>query len=192
LKSDEIGDLRLVLPKTASGEAKLLIQLVAPDGAVIADTATILNMTADPKANMGGSNIKTELAEAQVLDERAQGLGVTGAEESLANLTAATAPAGNAVPLPSRRPALTANDVHGNWIKPLSFINLRKGPSPSAQVISVVPKGAKLRVLGRKNRWVQVTHPGNSERGWIYVGHVATVTKSRRDSRRAAGEGGAR
>jgi len=176
LKSDEIGDLRLVLPKTASGEAKLLIQLVAPDGAVIADTAMILKMTADPKANVGGSNIKTELAEAQVLDQRAQRLGVTGAGESLARLTAAMAPAGDSVPLPSRRPASTANDdVRGNWIKPLSFTNLREGPSPSAQVVSVVPKGTKLRVLGRKNRWVQVTFPRNSERGWIYTGNVATV-----------------
>jgi Bacterial SH3 domain len=176
LKPDEIGDLRLVLPKTASGEAKLLIQLVAPDGAVIADTATILKMMADPEANIGGSNINTELAEAQVLDERTQGLGVTGAEESLANLAAAMAPAGDSVPLPSRRPAPTENDnVHRNWIKPLSFINLREGPSPSAQVISVVPKGAKLRVLVRKNRWVQVSYDGNSERGWIYTGNVATV-----------------
>ena len=165
LKSDEIGDLRLVLPKTASGEAKLLIQLVAPDGAVIADTAMILKMTADPRANVGGSNIKTELAEAHVLDQRTQRLGVMGA-----------APAGDSVPLPSRRPASTANnDVRGNWIKPLSFTNLREGPSPSAHVVSVVPKGTKLRVLGRKNRCVQVTFPRTSERGWIYAGNVATV-----------------
>ena len=49
LKSDEIGDLHLVLPNTASGEAKLIIQLVAPDGGIIADTETVLKMTADPK-----------------------------------------------------------------------------------------------------------------------------------------------
>jgi Bacterial SH3 domain len=166
LKPDEIGDLHLVLPNTASGEANLIIQLVAPDGAIITDTATVLKMTADPKA----------LAKAQVLDERAQALGATGAEESQANLDAATVASGDPLPLPPRRPAPTANDdVHANSIKPLAFVNLRNGPSPSARVISVVAKGAKLRVIGRKSRWVHVTNPATSERGWIYAGHVATV-----------------
>ena len=174
LKTDEIGDLHLVLPHTASGEAKLIIQLVAPDGAIIADTATLLKTTADPKANIGASNIKTELAEAQVLDERAQQPGATGLEESLATPAARTAPAGDPVPLPSRRPTPTANHhVGANWIKPSAFVNLREGPSPSARVISVVAKGAKLRVMARKNRWVQVTNPATSEKGWIYTGNVA-------------------
>ena len=43
LKTDEIGDLQLVLPHTASGVAKLIFQLVAPDGAIIADAATVIN-----------------------------------------------------------------------------------------------------------------------------------------------------
>jgi Bacterial SH3 domain len=74
------------------------------------------------------------------------------------------------VPLPSRRPAPTANVDNGaNWIKPLAFVNLRERPSPSARVISVIPKGAKLRAIGRKDRWVQVTHSATSERGWIYA-----------------------
>ena len=37
LKPDEIGDLQLALPVNGSSEAKLIIQLVAPDGAIIAD-----------------------------------------------------------------------------------------------------------------------------------------------------------
>jgi hypothetical protein len=36
------GDLHLVLPAAAIGEAKLIIQLVAPDDGIIADTVTIL------------------------------------------------------------------------------------------------------------------------------------------------------
>ncbi len=187
LKSDEIGDLHLVLPNTASGEAKLMIQLVAPDGDIIADTAMVLKMTADPKANIGEYGLKTELAEAQVWDERAQALGATGVEERLVNLNAAAAMSGDPVPLPPRRPAQTANnDVHANWIEPLAFVNLREGPSSSAAVISVVAKDAKLSVIGRKRGWVQVTNPATSESGWIYSGNVATVTKSQRDSRRAA------
>jgi len=176
LKPDEIGDLHLVLRNTASGEAKLIIQLVAPDGDIIADTETVLKMTADPKANIDAFAIKNELAETQVWDERSQEPGAMGVEQRLANPEAAKATSGDPVPLPTRRPAQTANDgVDSNWIKPLAFVNLREGPSPSAPVISVVAKGAKLRVIGRKHRWVQVTHPATSESGWIYGGNAATV-----------------
>lgn len=173
LKPDEIGDLQLVLPNTASGMTKLVIQLVALDGAIIADARTVLSITADPKANIGASNIKPELTEAQV--PPAQRPEAPAVAESLANLAAATTPAADPVPLPTRRPTPTANHNDGaSWIRPSTFVNLREGPSPSTRVISVVAKGAKLRVIGRKKRWVQVTNPATSERGWIYTGKVAT------------------
>jgi hypothetical protein len=169
LKTDEIGDLHLILPHTASGETKLIIQLVAPDGAIIEDTATVLNVTGDPSATLAAP-------EAKVLDERHQALGATAGEKSVANLDAATAPSGNPVPLPTRRPTLRAKeDVVSNWIKPSAFVNLREAPSPSAPIITVVAKGAKLRVIRRKNRWVQVTHSATSKSGWIYTGNVANV-----------------
>ena len=56
VKTDEIGDLQIVLPNTASGVAKLIIQLVAPDGAIIAETATALNIMPNPKANTSASS----------------------------------------------------------------------------------------------------------------------------------------
>jgi hypothetical protein len=176
VKADEIGDLDLVLPGNASGEAKLMIQLVAPEGAIIADTAMVLKITADVTANVGASNIKTEPESAQVWNEPAQEPEGTGIEERLANLDAAIAPPGDPVPLPTRRAAQTANDDDGaNWIKPLAFVNLRQKPTRSAPAIGVVEKGAKLRVVGRKNRWVQVTNPATSEMGWIYAGNVTSV-----------------
>ena len=176
LKTDEIGDLHLILPHTASGETKLIIQLVAPDGAIIADTATVLNVTGDPSATIAANGNKTEPPEAKILDERHQALGATAGEKSVANLDAATAPSGNPVPLPTRRPTLRAKeDVVSNWIKPSAFVNLREAPSPSAPIITVVAKGAKLRVIRRKNRWVQVTHSATSKSGWIYTGNVANV-----------------
>ena len=52
LKPDEIGDLHLVLPSNASGEAKLIIQLVATDGAILADAATILKTPSNSAANI--------------------------------------------------------------------------------------------------------------------------------------------
>jgi hypothetical protein len=51
LRSDEIGDLRLVLPNTASGEAKIRIDLIAPDGEVMANAETLLKVTAEPDAS---------------------------------------------------------------------------------------------------------------------------------------------
>jgi hypothetical protein len=175
LKPDEIGDLHLALFGNGSGEAKLIIQLVGPDGAIITETTTVLKMTAYATAHVGASNIKTELAEPQVGAAQAEGLGATGGEESLANLDAATTMSAHPVPLPSRRPAPTANDDRGNWIKPLAFVNLRQRPTRSAPAISVVAKGTKLRVMGRKNRWLQVTNPATSESGWIYAANIATV-----------------
>ena len=49
VRPDEIGDLRLLLPKAASGHANLRIALVAADGTLIASAATQLNVAADPK-----------------------------------------------------------------------------------------------------------------------------------------------
>ena len=46
LRPDEIDDLRLLLPKAASGRPNLRIALVAADGAIIASAATQLNVTA--------------------------------------------------------------------------------------------------------------------------------------------------
>ena len=165
LKTDEIGDLHLNLPSNASGNSKLTIKLVGPDGAIVTDTGLVLKIN---------STARNELAEAEVSDERVKGLGTAGKEERFANLDVSTPP-GDPVPLPSRRPVrTTSNDVDANWIRPLAFVNLREGPSPSARVVIVVAKGAKLRVIGRKGRWVQVTHSSTSKSGWIYAGNVAT------------------
>jgi Bacterial SH3 domain len=171
LKPDEIGDLHLVLPSNASGEAKLIIQLVATDGAIIADAATLLKMPTNSAANIPTSTIEIEPAQAQVSEQRTQGLEDRGAEETRANLDAAMATP-DQVPLPIRRPAQTSND-DANWIT-LTSVNLRERPTRSARAIGVVAKDAKLRVIARKNRWVQVTNLATSEKGWIYARHVAT------------------
>jgi hypothetical protein len=173
LKPDEIGDLHLVLPSNASGETKLIIQLVATDGAIIADATTILKMPSNSAANIPGSNIENELAEAQVSDERTQVFEERGAEETLANLDAATAASGDPVPLPLRRPAQTSND-DANWTT-LTSVNLRERPTRSSPAIGVVAKGAKLHLIARKRSWVQVTDLTTSEKGWIYARHVATA-----------------
>jgi hypothetical protein len=168
LKLDEIGDLHLALTGNESSEANVIIQLVAPDGAIIADATTVLKVTTD-------SNIKAELAQPQVRDVQAEGLGAIGGEDKVANVNVATTAPVHSVPLPSRRPVPTANDDSADWIKALAFINLRQRPTRSAPAISVVAKGAKLRVMGRKKGWLQVSNPATSERGWIYAANIAAV-----------------
>ena len=78
-------------------------------------------------------------------------------------------------PLPTRRPSPSTNDdSQANWIRPSAYVNLRQSPSSSAPVVSVIAKGAKLRVIGRKRGWVQVTNPATSQGGWIYSGNTDT------------------
>src|SRR5262249_43282113 len=66
----------------------------------------------------------------------------------------------------------TAPNVGTNEVKTSVFVNLRQAPSPSAKVIRVVAKGTKLPVVAHKGRWVQVTDPANSAKGWIYTGNA--------------------
>jgi Bacterial SH3 domain len=175
LRPDEIGDLHLVLPPFAVGESKLTIQLVAPGDHIVADATTMLRLIADQEpADAGGRGTETEPAAPQVSDTRAQELEAAPEEETGAIAAASVTP--EIVPLPTRRPEPPgSDDADANWIKPSAYVNLRQAPSSSSPVVSVVAKGAKLRVLGRKRGWVQVSNPATSHSGWIYAGNVDTV-----------------
>ena len=52
LRPDEIGDLRLTLPPTASGTSDVRVELVAADGSVLASAKTRLDIAPDPKAEL--------------------------------------------------------------------------------------------------------------------------------------------
>jgi hypothetical protein len=52
LRPDEIGDLRLRLPKTASGSSDLRVELMAADGTILASATTKLDIAADPRASL--------------------------------------------------------------------------------------------------------------------------------------------
>ena len=176
LKPDEIGDLHLILPGNASGESRLIIQLVAIDGAILADAVMILKVpTNSAAANIPASNIEIEPTQVQAADQRTQGPKDRGTEGTLANLDAAATT--DKAPLPIRRPTQTSND-DANWIT-LTSVNLRERPTRSARAIGVVAKDAKLRVIARKKRWVQVTNLATSEKGWIYARHVANDANMR-------------
>jgi Bacterial SH3 domain len=50
LRPDEIGDLRLRLPKTASGSSDMRVELMAADGTILASATTRLDIADDPRA----------------------------------------------------------------------------------------------------------------------------------------------
>ena len=171
MEPGEIDDLHLVLPRTAGGEAKLTIELLAPDGNILADTATVLKVNSGPEDNIPVHRVKTQPIQGQVWDQP----DALDLEARPANPDATTSTP-DVVPIPTRRPArATSGNVDANWITPSAFVNLRKGPTASAAVVGVVAKGVKLRVKGRKRGWVEVTDPTTSQEGWVYGGHVETV-----------------
>jgi hypothetical protein len=190
LRSDQIGDLRLILPDDASGEAKLTIKLIAPDDSVIADAETVLEVTqaaSAPVAHEDGGEAALAVAEADA-----------GGEAKQASIEAAMAPSAGAAIAPaaaSVKPPSDNNDQTGsiptetgaaNWVQPSAYVNLRDAASSSSRIIGVVAKGVKVEVTDRKRGWLQVTNPATSEKGWIYSGYIEGAPKTSLRTRRAA------
>jgi uncharacterized protein YgiM (DUF1202 family) len=109
-------------------------------------------------------------------------LGATGVEEVF------TTPEETAPPPEHLMRSPDAADDDKNWFTAPQFVNLRKGPTSSSAVISIVAKGARLEVLGRKRGWVQVANPETSEKGWIYAGSKAR-RKAKQDNEETADGG---
>jgi hypothetical protein len=181
LERDEIGDLQLVVPNSASGQAKLTIQLIAPDATLVADTESLLQVATAPQGSLPRNGEDTDDAPLVpgLAHESPEGRPDPGLREAKPS-AAATEPEKEpvqseprTVQSQHRAPAKrTAANVGTNEVKTSVFVNLRQAPSPSAKVIRVVAKGAKLRVVARKGRWAQVTDPANSAKGWIYTGNA--------------------
>jgi Bacterial SH3 domain len=192
LKVDEIGDLHLALAGNFAGETTVRVQLVAPDGEVLAGAETALKVAANPAAASPAQAVEVvaDVADAPPSDPKAVSpqLAAPGVAppDDAAPSAAKPADAATAVanvspeessPKSSATPATvgtpnTADKDDGTWIRPSEYVNLRDGPSSSSTVIGVVPEGTKLKVLGRKRRWVQVTNPDTAATGWIYGRYV--------------------
>jgi Bacterial SH3 domain len=164
LRPDAIGDLRLAVADAAPGETTLLVQLVAPDAKIIATASTTLRTRSEPGPNPDPFDI-AQAARALDIEARTPEAGL---EEKFVVETASI----DTVPLPDRRPEPPGES---NWIRPTAWVNLRESPSPSAAVVTIVPKGVKLRIIGRKRSWVQVNNPATSQSGWIYGNNVAAA-----------------
>jgi hypothetical protein len=189
LERDEIGDPQLVLPSSARGQAKITIQLVAPDATVVADAETVLQVAtasqvslprnAEEEPALFGMGVSPEITDAQLAHETPEGQPDPGLREAKPSAAVTereeepVQPERRIVQSQRRAPAKrTLANVGTNEVKTSVFINLRQAPSPSAEVIRVVAKGTKLRVVARKGRWVQVADPATSAKGWIYTGNA--------------------
>ncbi|HEU4475205.1 MAG TPA: SH3 domain-containing protein [Methyloceanibacter sp.] len=172
LKPGEIGDLTLAVLEAASGEAALAIQLVAPDGRLVADTTTVLKVA---RATSLEPAIESLPAANSTVEQQIAAL-EGAAEETGALPEPVTEAETDLPPLPDKRPQPAASkDGQGDFVQPSAYVNLRGRPSSSGAVIGVVAKGAKLRVVERKRGWVRVTDPATSKTGWIYSGYLVTA-----------------
>lgn len=169
LRPDAIGDLRLALAETAQGETMLLVELVAPDARVIAAASTMVRTQSGEPGPAPGPHDSVQIAEAVDAVDAGAPMSQGDAEEEFEVADAARM---EAMPLPDRRPEPPGES---NWIRPTAWVNLRESPSATASVVTIVPKGVKLRITGRKRAWVQVTNPATSESGWIYSTNVAAA-----------------
>jgi hypothetical protein len=190
LRSDQIGDLRLILPDTANGESKLAIRLIAPDNTVVADAETVVKVT--PASAEEATAPDSANAALAAIQEN------VGVEERITPHEAAVVPsdeAATARPEETAEPqsdnadqtasAETDNDESpANTVRPSAYVNLRDGASSSSHIIGVVAKGNKLSVTERKRGWLHVTDPATSKDGWIYSGYVEGAKKSRPRAKR--------
>ena len=239
LRPDEIGDLRLRIPRIESGRHPLAIALLAADGTALAKDTTHLDVTEsrsalvtrpeeatrvgdlmahgqkmvdvgyfpgarayfrraaeagsaeaalalgatyDPAfvAEIGARGIEPEPAQARAWYERARTLGSADAEAKLIALARAAAPSQQADKAPLPAPAIVAAEAkteapRAEWVKLSGAANMREGPSGSSATIKVAQKGKRLRAIGRKGNWVQVSDPATKETGWIYSRFVETL-----------------
>ena len=102
LAPSEIDNLHLVLPETARDETALKIQLLAPDGHIISDAATIIEVTNVSEAIIPVRRIRTQVVPGHVWDQPSQEPEAMDADAEL--VSQAGALQSNPVPLPTRHP----------------------------------------------------------------------------------------
>ena len=177
LRPDEIGDLRLLLPK-ANGSYDIRIELLAGDGAPLAHSETRLKI-------MDGNKALAASADAPDSSEFTGSLAPTLPQDGVASdspdsslkvtpVKTVEIESGTEGPLGASRPSLLASaqpsETSGSaeWVQVIKAVNLRPKPDKSSKTIEVAKKGAKLHVLARHKGWVQVSDPTTSVTGWLY------------------------
>jgi hypothetical protein len=183
LRPDEIGELRFRLPEARSGAFDMRIELLAADGAVLAQSETRLNIAAEPAEVETVSAVESNPVEQVARAE---------APKSVEDLP----------PPPQRKPAVStktepsvkvttvrvvtikppdgtrpydgafalgeAAEGPAEWVEIVRPVDMHSRPQQSSETVKVVERGLKLRVTARNKNWVQVSDPATSANGWIY------------------------
>jgi len=176
LRPDEIGELRFRVSEARSGAFDMRIELLAADGALLAESETRLNVAADPAAADTVSAVEKSSFE-QTAPAEAPNLGEALPPLPQRKPGVITGPSVNVVaikPPRSIRPhdgafALgEAADPPAEWVEIVRPVDMHARPEQSSETVKVAEKGLKLRVTARDKNWVQVSEPATSANGWIY------------------------
>ena len=183
LRPDEIGDLRFRLPVARSGASDMRIELLAADGAVLAQSETRLNIAADPAeaetVNVVESSPFEQIARAEApksveaLPPPPQRKPAPSAktEPSVKVVTVKVVtikPPGPARPHDGAFALGEAAEAPAEWVEIVRPVDMHARPQQSSETVKVAEMGIKLRVTARDKNWVQVRDPVTSANGWIY------------------------
>jgi hypothetical protein len=181
LRPDEIGELRFRLPKPRSGTFDMSIELLAADGAVLAQSETRLNIAGDPaeartvRAGESSSFEPTARAEApkpgEAFPPRPERKPEAKIEPSakVAKVKVVTIkPPGPTRPHDGAFALGEAAEAAAEWAEIVSPVDMHARPQQSSETVKVMEKGLKLRVTARDKNWVQVSDPSTFANGWIY------------------------
>ena len=183
LRPDEIGDLRFRLPEARNGAFDMRIELLAADGAVLAQSETRLTVAADPaEAKMvstveGSQLVQIARAEApkhvEALPPPPQRKPAPSAntEPSVKVVTVKVVtiePPGQTRPHDGAFALGEAAEAPGEWVEIVRPVDMHARPEQSSETVKVAEKGLKFRVTARDKNWVQVSDPATSVNGWIY------------------------
>jgi hypothetical protein len=183
LRPDEIGELRFRLPEARSGASDMRIELLAADGAVLAQSETRLNIAVDPAeaetASVVESNPFEQIAQAEPPkpiealppppQRKPAPLAKTEPAVKVTTVKVVTIkPPGPTRPHDGAFALGEAAEAPAEWVEIVSAVDMHARPQQSSETVKVVEKGLKLRVAARDKNWVQVTDPATSASGWIY------------------------
>jgi hypothetical protein len=183
LRPDEIGDLRLRLPQARSGASDMRIELLAADGAVLAQSETRLNVAAHPAeaetVSAVESNPFEQIARAETPkpvealppppQPKPAHLAKTEPAVKVTTVKVVTIkPAGPTRPHDGAFALGEAAEAPAEWVEIVSPVDMHARPQQASETVKVAEKGLKLRVAARDKNWVQVRDPVTSANGWIY------------------------
>lgn len=177
LRPDEIGDLQLRLPGTPNSASTLHIELLAADGAVLAQSETrlmIATALAEPKTWMTLQGNPFDQIAASSFVEPTPPMPSRKPTLNKPSVDVRTVKVVTIKPPKPRRPydgayALgEAVEAPAQWVEIVRAVNMHARAEQSSETVKVVEKGLKMRVTGRDKNWVQVSDPATSSNGWIY------------------------